>query len=530
MAELLLALDRASVRSYDGDGRLHIKLAHISKANVCPYKGSEIPNSEKLGLEPNKIYYLLRDPKELEKAAPTSNNIQLLIKHDPVSVADPKKDLTVGSTGTDAQWNPPYLDNSLVVWDKEAIEGIESDEQKELSAGYFYVADMTPGEYEGVKYDGVMRNIRFNHVALVVEGRAGSDVAVGDSMENLTMTINRKQLLSRTAAMAKGAIAVCLQPRLAQDAKLDLNNVLSGVTPKNWGASKVKIVSYLKGLPVKNFKDQPAMDAAITDVVKLLDSLDGEQLQESPDITGAKPGETNDANPDANLEGELDTGGTAVGKDSPKEAILAMLKGKVPDEDLAKIAALLDGAAGQDDADGDDDVEAFLAKLMSKMKPAAGAGEVEDEAGLPGTSDDVGKGTLANKPGETPEAGKEPSTQGKAAMDKAMNKVKEEATKAAVQRMRDIAQAEKDVKPLIGDVMGMDSAEEIYRLALDQAGIDLEGVHPSAFKTMVGLVIKQKAEDVAQGKTRSQVKLAHDSKSVAGFRERFPMAGKVQVL
>ena len=40
---------------------------------------------------------------------------------------------------------------------------------------------MVPGVYEGKAFDGRMTNIRGSHVAAVAEGRAGSDVAVGDS-------------------------------------------------------------------------------------------------------------------------------------------------------------------------------------------------------------------------------------------------------------------------------------------------------------------------------------------------------------
>jgi hypothetical protein len=39
---------------------------------------------------------------------------------------------------------------------------------------------MTPGMYEGQRYDGVMRDIQGNHVALVKAGRAGSDVMAAD--------------------------------------------------------------------------------------------------------------------------------------------------------------------------------------------------------------------------------------------------------------------------------------------------------------------------------------------------------------
>lgn len=177
-----LAFDRATVRSFDKDGRLHIEVTPISKANVCPYYGREIPNSRSLGLQPDKVYYLLRDPKELAKAASTFNNIPLLNKHIPVTASDPQKMAVVGSTGTDAEFDGTYLKNSLVVWDADSIAGIETDEKKELSSAYRYVADMTPGVHEGQPYDGVMRDIVGNHVALVIEGRAGSDVVVGDSL------------------------------------------------------------------------------------------------------------------------------------------------------------------------------------------------------------------------------------------------------------------------------------------------------------------------------------------------------------
>jgi hypothetical protein len=47
---LALALDRDSVREKTRDGRLSVKVANISKANVCPYRGREIPGWESLGL------------------------------------------------------------------------------------------------------------------------------------------------------------------------------------------------------------------------------------------------------------------------------------------------------------------------------------------------------------------------------------------------------------------------------------------------------------------------------------------------
>ncbi|MCI0151908.1 DUF2213 domain-containing protein [Paraburkholderia sediminicola] len=145
-----LAYDRASVHTYDHEGRLHVAVTPISKANVCPYLGREIPNGAELGLDAQRVYHLLRDPDELAKAAPSFNSIPLLDafdeighEHIQVSAALPKKEVVVGSTGTDAGFEPPYLRNSLVVWDAKAMRGIEDDTRRETSSAYYYRTDMT---------------------------------------------------------------------------------------------------------------------------------------------------------------------------------------------------------------------------------------------------------------------------------------------------------------------------------------------------------------------------------------------------
>ncbi|WP_235365709.1 DUF2213 domain-containing protein [Proteus terrae] len=181
MKDVKFAFDKASVRTYDEDGMMHVALTPISKSNVCIYYGKEIPNSEELGLEPNKAYRLLRDPEELKKAVSTFNNKPVLNKHIGVTVIDPPKDAIVGSTGERAEFDGTYLKNSMVIWDLDSILGVETEKQKEISSSYRYRLDLTAGEYEGETYDGVMRDIVCNHVAIVPSGRAGPDVFVYDS-------------------------------------------------------------------------------------------------------------------------------------------------------------------------------------------------------------------------------------------------------------------------------------------------------------------------------------------------------------
>jgi 8-oxo-dGTP pyrophosphatase MutT (NUDIX family) len=198
---LILSFDEASVRQYDSEGRLKVALTPISKANVCPYLGAEIPDWEEDGLDPKKIYKLLRDPEELAKAAETFNLIPVLSVHTPTSAADHPKEVTIGSTGTDAIFEYPYLFNSLAIWPDAAIDDVEDESKRELSSSYRYKVDWTAGKFEGQPYDGVMRNIVGNHVATVETGRAGSDVLVADSLgDEVKWAIVEDQIRTLVAA------------------------------------------------------------------------------------------------------------------------------------------------------------------------------------------------------------------------------------------------------------------------------------------------------------------------------------------
>lgn len=239
-----LAFDRSTVRTIDADGKLHVRISHISKATVNPYYGYEIPNYESLGLVSDQIYMLLRDPKELEKGAASFNNLQVLSKHIPSFVGANEaewKPFVVGSTGTDAQFNAPYLDNSLVIWDAVAIAGISTQVQKEISCAYRYTPVMTTGEYDGVKYDGVMTEIIGNHVALVESGRAGSDVVVGDNNPFLEKFDMSKT--SRKAVAVKAGLGAFLMPVLASDAKLDLAKIVGLPKAKTIDADATRIAN-----------------------------------------------------------------------------------------------------------------------------------------------------------------------------------------------------------------------------------------------------------------------------------------------
>jgi hypothetical protein len=181
-----LAMDRApTARTKDPiNGWLHVKDCRISKANVCPYLGREIPRSESLGLEPDKVYYLYRDAAALEAAAKSFERVPLVIIHTAVTSETAQKpeikQKIIGAI-SNIRWVAPYLVADLTVWDGEGIEAIESERQCELSPGYHYIPEMNSGVApDGDRYDGRMLSLWANHLAIVDTGRTGPDVFVND--------------------------------------------------------------------------------------------------------------------------------------------------------------------------------------------------------------------------------------------------------------------------------------------------------------------------------------------------------------
>jgi uncharacterized protein len=173
------AFDRASVRRYDADGRLHVRTAVLSMACVSPYLGSELPGWQTLDLDPDRTYRMLRDPDELRGAVGTFNNMPILSEHVAVDALDHHPELVIGSTGTEAEFDGTHLRNSLVFWAADAIRRIEDGTKAALSCGYRFAAEMDPGRFRGESYDGRMVNLCGNHVATVVDGRV-PEAIVGD--------------------------------------------------------------------------------------------------------------------------------------------------------------------------------------------------------------------------------------------------------------------------------------------------------------------------------------------------------------
>lgn len=471
-----MALDRApDNRYYDADGHLHIRKTPISKANVCPYIGREIPDFEALGLDPDKVYQLYRDPKELAKGAETSNNKPLLSDHIPITLEEPNREKWAGSLGTDAVFEAPYLYNSIAIWDKRSIKGVEDESKRELSAGYRYRADMTPGEIGGIRFDGVMRDIIFNHVSLVYEGRAGADVMAADAaLKPKEPNIMKTALTSRKALLLAGAALGAVRPKLAQDAKLDLSPAFAGVTAKNLKAKKPEIAKGLKVALDGKLKTGLALDATVEEVVKLIDACEGDEpagVDEVPETA-------------ASSAVPVKTGGAEDEEDDPKRKFL---KEKLSAEDMKAFDEMNEEAEDEEPEETEEEKKARMAK-EAKDKKAKDA---------------------------------QPKGMDKGAMDAALA----EQRKQILAEQRELREAEAAVRkdPRIGALhIAADTAADVYGAALKHIGVDTTGIPASAFRRMF------EAMPAAEPRRhREDDMIAMDGAATKSFSDRFPGADRI---
>lgn len=492
-----LAIDAAaSVREKDENGYLHVKTSHITKATVNPYYGREIPGWQEAGLEPDKIYYGLRDPEELKKSLPTWSGLPIHIEHHIDSADDPQKLTRVGNVGTEIVWNDPYVDAPLTILDSEAIAGIEDGTFRELSCAYRYTPDFEPGEYHGQPYDFVMRDIRGNHVALVEEGRAGHDVLVADSALNTQSSMQKFKEYAKMKfnKWLRGATDAAPDAETEQK-EVDLAQAIIDLHKTNPLTGKVEDVAEDadKEAELKVLVEGLKSKLAPEDYEKLIGAVkafavatdmcaEGKDADPAEFAEGVKYGEELEKDPaereklDSEHESEgakkaLDECG-GVAKDEDKNAIIEKIIKAVPDLTEEQIAQMRD----------------TLSDLA--YSPATGDEEISEKVEAAADRAIKRGGFLGAKDAAT---------------------IRKQATAEAMQTLRAINDAVRRVRPLIGEVdaMSFDSAGNVYGYALEQLGINPRQYDRAAWRGMVDVLLSERY--TASGTPKL---MASDSKAI----------------
>jgi hypothetical protein len=173
---------------------------------------------------------------------------------------------------------------SLQIEDARAIKAVQAGRQ-ELSCGYECDMDPTPGiSPEGLHYDCIQKNIRYNHVALVDAGRAGPEVRV--RMDTMDMVLlpsrtddggvpqsQQEKLVKLTidgieVEIPDTAGAVVTKALKDREAKADAAEKAKTETQAKLDASAEKIAQVEKARA--DAADPKRFDAAVTARVELL--------------------------------------------------------------------------------------------------------------------------------------------------------------------------------------------------------------------------------------------------------------------
>jgi hypothetical protein len=91
-----------------------------------------------------------------------------------------------------------------------------------------------------------------------------------------------------------------------------------------------------------------------------------------------------------------------------------------------------------------------------------------------------------------------------------------------VRRMQDVRAAEAEVSPVVGPVVGMDSAVDIFSAALSRLGVDAGKIHPSAMPTLFRLARQRQRE-------RGTPAVAMDSRTSNDLATRYPGAARINI-
>ena len=123
----------------------------------------------------------LRLPEEVESSMSTLVGVPVTNNHpDELVSTENASEYVVGMTSElpkmvklEEDKVHDYVQQKLTIYDQKAIDEVNTGAKRELSLGYTLDIEETSGEWEGMAYDCIQRNIRYNHLSLVRRGRAG---------------------------------------------------------------------------------------------------------------------------------------------------------------------------------------------------------------------------------------------------------------------------------------------------------------------------------------------------------------------
>lgn len=182
--------DDKAKRFKDANGYLIINDNPIAKAGVFDYLEREIIKDS----NSNKVVKVYRPFENLSETKDNFAKKPILYNHD--WVGDGKNSVD-GAIGDVIIAKEPYLVADLIIYNPELINAIENDAIKELSPGYTCSFLQQKGIYDNQDYDFIQTIDNVNHLAVVENGRSGSDLRILDKKIDNNKGNNNMKIISQ---------------------------------------------------------------------------------------------------------------------------------------------------------------------------------------------------------------------------------------------------------------------------------------------------------------------------------------------
>ncbi len=235
----------------------------IARTGVQEYRAFELGLEQHFGGDAMRMVRLLRPESEVFDAASMAsfNGCPITIDHpDELVTNDNREQLAKGEVQA-VQRSGQYMQATLVIKSRDAIAALNQG-KRELSNGYTFTLDLTAGSTQaGQAYDGVQRNIRGNHIALVDAARCGSACRVFDSA---TTNHPPKGLKTMTEALRKVVV---------DGIPVEVSETAAAAIDKLTQARDAAVAA-LKAAPT-----QAALDALTTEVKALKDAASAKEQE-----------------------------------------------------------------------------------------------------------------------------------------------------------------------------------------------------------------------------------------------------------
>ncbi len=271
--------DRGELRSPYRTPHGHLRAEGIAtRAGVFHYRDAET----------GEIYGELRHPDDVfdpESLATLGGAPFTLFHPDEVVTPENFKDYGVGVVGDTVEVENPFVSVVLNIQRADGIEAI-SNGVNQLSCGYF--ADVIPerGIYDGTPYQFRQKNIRYNHLAGVPQGRAGPVAKIKlDSIDNVAIQEEVSMSQPKTPEPLQGVLSlridenttISLEPAqhqwIADRFKRDRDRIQTLETENNELKTKLDAQKESSSPPTEVKLDQRIVDAGFEDLDGVLTAI-----------------------------------------------------------------------------------------------------------------------------------------------------------------------------------------------------------------------------------------------------------------